>query len=606
MELPVLDDLLRHFPHEQARQTQKDALAAFATAKNGVLLEMPTGSGKTAVGVAALLAAKAQRTGPVFYLAPTKTLVDQVTRLYPDAGGKMLGRAEHSCLYYLDKGKEVTAQESPCYMLKCGHRVSQQDGVTEERGVEPCPYFKAKYEARMRLERGEAIITTTAFFLMNRLLVDGWRDLDPALVVLDEVHKLAATARRLFEHTVTDWHLDRAAKIVAKVDAKNAERLADFRAAFVRMSCRKPDRRYTLLKDDEVVKLAESLDRIQTDDLEKNVKRAVRAGDIDPAEQRQELKLLEDLARGIPRMLRSLRYALGEGERNPLNYVVAFHYRKDDPAFAESDKKARFHLTIRSYFVRGLIQKALGKRVLAYSGTIKDPKVLAFETGIEQPFRAFASDFSADRTRIYVPTDTPNLAHKEQDRNTARDALRQIVRAANRFVQNGHRSLVIVTSEEEREKFLFQAEHGELKALSYGHGRKAKEVAAAFAAGEGQTLVGTAAQYAEGVDLPDAAAPVIFFLRPGYPSPDDPEAQFEERRFGKSRTWGLRRWRTVIEALQVRGRNIRSEQDKGVCFFVSQQFRDFLRGSLPDWLVPAYRGGLTLEQATDDALKLLG
>jgi Rad3-related DNA helicase len=99
-------------------------------------------------------------------------------------------------------------------------------------------------------------------------------------------------------------------------------------------------------------------------------------------------------------------------------------------------------------------------------------------------------------------------------------------------------------------------------------------------------------------------APVIFFLRPGYPSPKDPEVQFEERRFGGA-VWRVRNWRVMIEALQVRGRNIRSATDRGSTIFISQHFRKFLYASLPEWLKDAYRGDVTFEEAKQETLELL-
>ena len=69
--------------------------------------------------------------------------------------------------------------------------------------------------------------------------------------------------------------------------------------------------------------------------------------------------------------------------------------------------------------------------------------------------------------------------------------------------------------------------------------------------------------------------------------------------------WRLWNWRVMIEALQVRGRNIRGPQDLGVTFFISEQFRRFLFASLPEWLQPAYRGEHTFEEAVTETEELL-
>src|SRR5581483_3769468 len=97
---------------------------------------------------------------------------------------------------------------------------------------------------------------------------------------------------------------------------------------------------------------------------------------------------------------------------------------------------------------------------------------------------------------------------------------------------------------------------------------------------------------------------IIFYLRPAYASPDDPQTQFEDHRFGHRR-WQLWNWRVMTELLQVRGRNVRSEKDLGVTFLISQQFRRFAWGSLPEWLRPAYMGEASFEDCVKDAFKLL-
>ena len=46
-------------------------------------------------------------------------------------------------------------------------------------------------------------------------------------------------------------------------------------------------------------------------------------------------------------------------------------------------------------------------------------------------------------------------------------------------------------------------------------------------------------------------------------------------------------------------------EDLGVTFLVSQHFRRFAFGALPDWLQGAYRGNLSWGECVKDANKLL-
>jgi Rad3-related DNA helicase len=362
-----------------------------------------------------------------------------------------------------------------------------------------------------------------------------------------------------------------------------------------------------LLKDAEIERLIGLLEGIGHARLKWLAAQAVSDGSLDPTANREELKTIETLSRSIPRLIRSLRYSLAEQNRNPLSYVIVYYYQEDDPEMADGRKRARHHLKIRSYFVAPIIRKTFGQKVLAYSATIGNPGIFAFETGLNLPFHAFTSDFPVGNTRIWMPTDSKNLAQKWQKKGDLNKALRKIATAAKTFADQGQRSLVVVISEDERTRFLKMSDEVGLKTVSYRtNGIKAREAAANFAKGEGDCLVGTAAQYAEGVDLPKGVAPVIFFLRPGYQRPDDPESQFEEQRFSDNQRWALWNWRVMMEALQVRGRNIRDAEDVGVCFFYSQQFRKFLYGALPTWLKPACHADRTFDQAVEETNKLLG
>lgn len=606
--------LRANFPHDTIRPVQEQAfrkIAESAEKDEGSVLEIPTGEGKTAIGIAALLTASHQHEGPCFYVTPTKNLVDQVSRALGSHAITMFGRSEYPCLYYrLSQKRDVTAEDSPCYSLQCPHRVDPQTLETEG-GLEPCPYLLAKYQAKRRAEAGGIVVCTTAFFLVNRLLVSSWAEMEPALVIFDEAHKLAETARGIFEQSVSDHFLRRAAEMVSLVNREQADLLRKFNQAFRRITLKKPAGLPTLLENEELETLIEVLGRINTREITADIKKAVGSGTIDSVADQLELKELERITHGIPRLLNSLGYSLETEKRHPLNYVLAFHRQEEDEdaraeGRPEPPNKANFRLTLKAYYVKSLIQRAAGKNVMAYSATIGDAEIFGHETGLTMPFSNFQSSFPIAHTMIVMPSDTPNLSFQNRSRDDVKNAIKQLLQAARAFAAKGHRSLVVVTSDAERQKLLWFAERDGPKAVSYGNGRTPREAAAAFLAGEGDILVGTASQYATGLDLPAGIAPVIFFLRPGFPQPNDPKTQFERKRFSEGHCWALWKWRVLIEALQVRGRNVRSVSDLGVCFFISQQFRSFLYAGLPDWLKPAYRRDLTLETGVKEALKLLG
>lgn len=557
------------------------------------IVEAPTGTGKTAIGYTFLLSQ-----GGGHYLAPNKTLVGQVAALHPDTQ-PMFGRNEHVCLYYTEPFK---ADEVPCSMLSCGHRVSMETGETEEPGAEPCPYYKQKYEA----SKSTIVVATFAYYLYGVFYAKKDGGLPPAVVV-DEAHNIAKSIRSVLVFRISSGKLARISRALERVDSTQSAALERF-AHEMKLLAKKRKQR-TINKDavlsyDEIEQLLAALELISTKELESEVSKAVALGELDVVKDREVLNHLSKIIRDLRRYIRALKFSLPpaaaeeQRRRNPLSYVYAYWEQNDE----EEDDK--YELVIKDYFVAGLIKSMLPKNTLAYSATVIDQGVLAIETGIEGNFLRLGSNFPVDNTRIFMPTDMADLSVKGRSNRDLPKTIRKMVRTAKMFAERGKRSLIVVVSEFERQKVLTFASEEGLKTLSYGKGTTARQVAARFRDGEGDCLVGTASNYGEGVDLPDGTAPVIFSLRPGYPNPNDPQTMFEEMRYGNQR-WMLWNWRVMVELLQVRGRNIRSVSDKGVTILMSQQYRRFANGALPAWLRSAYVSKLTFDESVAETIKLI-
>ncbi len=588
--------LLRYFPwqtYPEIRENQRESLELIDKEEGSVTLELPVGTGKTAVGFTFLRELQSQGKAPLFYTAPTKTIVQQVKTMHPEVQ-IAYGRNEHPCLYYPEE--DLRADEIPCSLLvDCSHRVDQETGKTKEPGATACPYLLQKFQAK----QGGIVACTTSFYLFTQLFSREWEQ--PAGLVVDEAHRIAQVVRNALSYEITDVRLQRAIDMIRKIGAeKEAERLKEFLSSMWRIIRTKPARTPALLESHEIRELMDSLMKVNTEVLWNAISAAVQKGLIDTKAERQVLKQLEVLVRDLGRYLRSFEFSLETEKRRPLNYTYAFYEEE-----LEEGKKVQHRLVIRSYYVAPLIKRLLGERTLSCSATIGDPEVFGWETGIRNAAYALPSDFPSENTRVFLPTDTPNLAVKVRTRQQPTRVLRKIAQTCAKFADEGIRSLVVVVSNKERHKFLMLCSEEGVTALSYGNGEAPKDVIARFKAGEGEVLVGTVANYGEGIDLPQQIAPVIFFLRPGYPRPADPATQFEERRFGGSQRWRVWNWRVMIESLQVRGRNVRSSEDIGVTFFISQQFRRFLWAALPKWLKDSYRGDKTFDECVEEALEVL-
>ena len=590
--------IMEFFPwnrHKKPLPNQVEALGILEK-QNSIILEAPTGSGKTATGYTFLKYYESRiKEGGLRYIVPNKTLVNQIKEMYPDMA-TAYGRNEHECLYYEDRPR---ADSIPCSMLEdCDHRVDQETGETKIGGAIPCPYLQQKYE----FKKNRIGVCTMSFELYTGPAFSNEREPAAALVI-DEVHNLPDVVRRSLSYSITDNHLEQVIGMLEDINAyEEVTVITKFYRAMIKIVKRRASGRATLLEDHEVEELIGILDNINTTEMRKKIAAAVKERKIDTIVRREILKRVETLTRDLKRYLRSLEYSLPTERRKASNYTYAYYTREQGE---DGSEKIQYRLVIQAYSVAGMIKRMLSPHTLSMSATIGDSKVFGYESGINHPFYSLASEFPAENTRIFIPSDTPNLAVKSRNKGEPNRTLRKMAQTCKTFNKHGHRCLVVVVSNLERAKFMKLCEEEAVNAMSYGNGVKPKEAAEKFMDGEGDNLVGTAANYSEGIDLNDQSAPIILVLRPSYASPNDPSTQFEDRRFPGGHCWALRNWRVMQEALQVRGRNIRSKKCIGVTIFFSQQFRRFVFHCLPEYLKPSYRSEITLEQCVKETLKLL-
>lgn len=606
-----MERLRGNFPRQFSRMrvVQEEALR-FVAENGSAIVESPTGSGKTAVEITILRAGEDAGMETLFLIVPNKTILAQIREEFPGDVKVALGRNEHPCLYYEEKKTELTiegvklladdpesikADEIPCSMLlDCPHRVDQETGETHTKGAFPCPYLKQKYEAK----QGGIVLCTMAFYLFTQLFSREWNR--PDILVIDEAHRIAEVFRNALSYEISDHHIEKAIEILKRIGAdEEATALDVFLKKMIGIIKGKSRGKPPLLEPEELCSLIEALSLIDTKEFGKKVSEAVREGRLDAKADRTTLRKLEVLIRDLRRYIHSFEFSIPSSGRHALNYTYAAWREEKQPG-----QKVQYRLVIKAYYVAPLIKKVMGETTVSFSATIGDPDVFGFETGIRDPFVSLGGHFPARNTRIFMPSDTPNLAMNARSKQEPTRVLRRIAKACKRFSEREIRSLVVVVSNAERDKFLMLSEEEGVYAISYGNGVTAKDAAQLFKEGEGDVLVGTAANYAEGVDLPKNLAPVIFVLRPGYPNPKDPGTIFEEKRFGSQR-WQIWNWRVMLQALQARGRNLRSVNDIGVTIFISQQFRRFVFASLPESLKGSYVRDRTFDECVTDTLRHL-
>ena len=174
-----------HFPFPEYREGQRETIDrardAFAAGKRFVVVEAPTGSGKSAVAVTL-----AREASSAFVVTAQKVLQDQYVRDFPDLA-IMKGRSNYPCLVV-----PTNAASAPCIV---GKRYS----VCDE-----CPYFTAKDVAI----QANVATMNYAYFLAELNYAGGFQGRE--LLVLDEAHNAEAMLMSFVQVSVNEAQLRRA------------------------------------------------------------------------------------------------------------------------------------------------------------------------------------------------------------------------------------------------------------------------------------------------------------------------------------------------------------------------------------------------------------
>ena len=182
---PVVACRVSSFPHPRYRTGQREALdairAAYEDGARFVILEAPTGAGKSALAVAL-----AREAGGAYVLTAQKVLQAQYLRDAPELAS-MAGRANYDCLV-----ADTHAAAAPCLV-----------GRTFP-ACDDCPYFTAKDVALA----ADTTVMNYPYFLAETHHAGAFAARD--LLVLDEAHNVEGALMRFVEVRLADADLARA------------------------------------------------------------------------------------------------------------------------------------------------------------------------------------------------------------------------------------------------------------------------------------------------------------------------------------------------------------------------------------------------------------
>jgi ATP-dependent DNA helicase DinG len=136
------------FPFPEIRPAQEEALSAiekaYAAHKKFVVLEIPTGGGKSGIAVAAAQWAKAVFGGGTYILSPQKTLTSQYLEDFAKIGLRELrGRNSYRCAEFgtdCERGAALRGSNRDV-CNDCPYRLAKQDFISSPLGVTNFSYY---------------------------------------------------------------------------------------------------------------------------------------------------------------------------------------------------------------------------------------------------------------------------------------------------------------------------------------------------------------------------------------------------------------------------------------------------------------------------------
>lgn len=562
------EELLGHFPKGyEPRPQQKIAIEkiakAYAAGKRVVVLEMPTGGGKSLVCKTVANAAVSR--GGTHFLTSQKVLQDQYERDFPAPDIEVLkGRGNYPCSH--EEGEGASCDDAPCTSRKKGILPEcvnvdfdlGRDGSPVARAVslslkpheQLCPYWKQLQKCYLN---PITLFNFSSFLFQQRIGRFPKRE----LMILDEAHNCEGQLMNFVSLELTEWALS-IVNVKIERDIQSKEQFAEW--------LRETD---LLRKIDKAIKGSEDADDEFADELDK-----------------VQLDAMKELQGKIATFLQFL-------ERTEWVLEVVEYEKRGAPA-----KK----IVARPLYAKAFAQDLLfshAERVLCMSATILDVSVWAENLGLhkdEVELIQSPCDFPVENRPINLDY-CGNMGYKyfsarQNPQAPTRPKFSAKV-AAILGNHEGQRGIIHCHSFElarcllediGSKRFLFQDDF---------QGRK-DEMLAEHARRKDSVIVAPAMH--EGVDLKDDLARFQIIAKVPWPSLGD--KVIKERANRDDRYYA---WLTALKIVQSYGRSVRSREDWATTYIVDQGFDAFVarhgKTMLPKWFMEAVLRGPAMKKA---------
>jgi len=519
------------------------------------LLDAPTGTGKSLIGIAAhqtrvlsktakeVLARLSGKSEGAYehqcvYVTRTKQLQDQILQEFPRAK-TIKGRANYPCLKHEKDFPNYTAEDcTHTEANSCNERHMHLDsvGVTIE-----CPYFKAK---RIALGAPLAVLNTS-YFLTE---VNGPGMFSGAdLLIIDEIDALENGLMNYIQLKVTTKQLNRLGLELPK-DPHSLQGWLVWADA--------------LNLWEKTSMMQEVLDKIPESDWTDI--------EIDIHRQNNRLRNFE----------MKIKAFVAE-----VNDSWIFFEEKNEQETTWIFKPVRVDAYAEHYLWRH------AKKFLGMSGTILDPKVMAEDLGIENwDYAKSSCPFPLANRPIYY-TPVANLTRKTMEQELPKLGF-IVSKILERYPLE--KVLVHTTSYAIRDylmRYLEETIQGRGWARLMTHDNNDREVRLAEFKRTLEPDVMLSPSFDRGVDLPDDLCRCIIICKVPYVSLGDPQVKARMKMPGGEKWYLLKAAQTIM---QMSGRGVRNEMDHCDCYILDKQFGFLLsrmRSFFPQWWLDAIRRG---------------
>jgi Rad3-related DNA helicase len=509
------------------RPAQAEALEevrrAFAEGYETVIIQAPTGTGKTLLGRYIADGYPSTLVG-----VPTRALQDQYSEelLKTNHVAILKGKANYECTQFEDR----TAENAPCQ-----NSGSKQARICQTNGC--CPYIEAKQEA---IEQNIAVLSFGGLLCWAHFSPETFGSRE--LRIIDEAHKIEDIIRDHFSTEISEHDL-------RQMFGKNGKKLPPMPHTGGR------EELLNYLRDCAAVaftRLQEILEIYEEDTFAALYERSLMEPDL-----RRNFDPVMKFKTAVDELFK--RFTTDEGA-----YTVSLENK--------ADKKGILHPTIviKPIHLEALVKEyVLGPRNVFMSATLVGVHSWAKSLGITNyKFIDIPSSFPAKNRRAFF-TPIGSLS-KANIQSTMADGIKMVRKIAERPELINEKGLIHTPSYAFTKMLADAMMHDPRYIFSTEKWNAARCLEDHVRSSEPTILVGPS--FTEGIDLKNDLCRFIIIWKCSYGNPTDPLVRLK---VSEDKTWDVRRFLSAF--VQQMGRGVRSKEDWAVSYIFDENLRKEVR-----------------------------